>query len=129
MMAVALLARFGAGTAAEADRSTSGLLDGRACSQSCAQAAGTGAGSASTPKVGTFTATVDALRVSSNGAHVAGADVRAASSPPTRRGRPRRLRRGGSAWPAGPRPAPPLRILPGRPPAVGPGGAAAAGVG
>ena len=49
MVAVAVTARLGTGATADAARSTSGWLGGRACSQSCAHAAGTGAGSASTP--------------------------------------------------------------------------------
>ena len=100
MVAVAVPVRFGTGAAADADgwRSPSGLLGGRACSQSCAHAAGTGAGSASTPKVGTLTATVDALRVSSNGAHVAGADVRDESAVTTRRASRSRFSRCRSAW-------------------------------
>ena len=98
MVAVAVTARLGTGATADAARSTSGWLGGRACSQSCAHAAGTGVGSASTPNVGRLTATVDALRVFSNGAQVAGGDVRAASAVTTRRASRSRFSRCRSAW-------------------------------
>ncbi len=98
-MAVADTARFGTGALADAAaRSTSGLLDGRGEVQSTAHAAGTGAGSASTPKVGRLTATVEALRAFSNGVHVVGVDVCAASAVTTRLASRSRLRRCRSAW-------------------------------
>ncbi len=98
IVAVALTDRLGTCAAALAGRSWSGLLAGRGWLQSVAQAAGTGAGSASTPKVGRFTATVDALRAFSNGAHVAGADVCAASAVTTRLASRSRRSRCRSAW-------------------------------
>jgi hypothetical protein len=79
-------------------RRCDGVLGGRGGSQWVAQAAGTGDGSASTPNVGRLTATVDALRVFSNGAQVAGGDVCAASVVTTRLASRSRRSRCRSAW-------------------------------
>jgi hypothetical protein len=90
--------RCGIGTLTAAACSFDGLLDGRTCSQPAAHAAGTGAGSASTPNVGTLTATVCADRWFSSGAQVVGADDCTASAVTTRLASRSRRSRCRSAW-------------------------------